>query len=186
MSGTVRLTTGATDGSATGSSTLAAGDTISREVDLNNVNATTAKRGIILRFFARRSSLLDTDPRNGLQVHIQACPKAWKRTVTGLAPPAFQYKCTPGATAVIINGVPSTSVSQLESAGGALIPLNSQNARGRDFLVMTLTLPATAPGDLGKMAACSGTAGGTPATENLQGCSSTLTYTYQATYTTGA
>jgi hypothetical protein len=31
------------------------------------------------------------------------------------------------------------------------------------------------------VAACSGTSGGTEATEDLQGCSSTLTYTFQAT-----
>ena len=61
-----------------------------------------------------------------------------------------------------------------------LTPLNSLTAGGKDFLVFTLTLPSAAPGNVGKVAACSGTSGGTESTENLEGCSSTLTYTFQA------
>jgi hypothetical protein len=52
---------------------------------------------------------------------------------------------------------------------------------GQDYLVFTLELSATAPGDLSKIAACTGPVGGTVSTEDLQGCSSTLTYTFQAT-----
>jgi hypothetical protein len=86
---------------------------------------------------------------------------------------------------VKINGAASTSVSALEGAAGVLTPLNSLNAGGKDFLVFTLTLPSGAPGDLGKVAACTGTSGGTAATEDLQGCASTLTYTFQATQRNG-
>jgi hypothetical protein len=46
---------------------------------------------------------------------------------------------------------------------------------------MTLTVPSGAPGNIALLGACSGTAGGTAATENLEGCSSTLTYTFTAT-----
>jgi len=112
---------------------------------------------------------------------VQACSEAWKRTVVGSPPPAFEYTCTPGATTVKINGAATASVSALESTAAALTPLNSLAAGGKDFLVFTLTLPSAAPGDLGKVAACSGASGGTAATEDLQGCSSTLTYTFQAT-----
>ena len=129
--------------------------------------------------------MLDTDPTNGLQVSIQACSVAWNRTVVGSPPPAFTYTCGGGATAVKINGAATASVSALEARPASLTPLNSLAAGGKDFLVFTLTLPAGAPGDLGKVAACSGTSGGTAATEDLQGCSSTLTYTFQATQRNG-
>ena len=184
-SGSVKLAVGPANDAATGATNIAAGDTIAREADLNDTGGTIANKEITLKFSASPTSLLDTDPTNGLQVSIQACSEAWKRTVVGSPPPAFEYTCTPGATTVKINGAASASVSALESAAGALSPLNSLNAGGKDFLVFTLTLPAAAPGDLGKVAACSGTSGGTASTEDLQGCSSTLTYTFQATQRTG-
>ena len=58
--------------------------------------------------------------------------------------------------------------------------LKSLGGGGQDYLVFKLELPAGAPGDISKVAACSGTSGGTASTEDLQGCSSTLTYTFQA------
>ncbi|HEY4427390.1 MAG TPA: hypothetical protein VGN08_04230 [Solirubrobacteraceae bacterium] len=184
-SGSVKLAVGPTNDAATGATNIAAGDTIAREADLNDTGGTIANKEITLKFSASPTSLLDTDPTNGLQVSVQACSEAWKRTVVGSPPPAFEYTCTPGATAVKINGAASASVSGLESAAGVLSPLNSLNAGGKDFLVFTITLPAAAPGDLGKVAACSGTSGGTSSTEDLQGCASTLTYTFQATQRNG-
>jgi hypothetical protein len=184
-SGSVKLAVGPTNDIGTGATNIAAGDTIAREADLNDTGGTIANKEITLKLSASPTSLLDTDPTNGLQVSIQACSEAWKRTVVGSPPPAFEYTCTPGATAVKINGAASTSVSALEGAAGVLSPLNSLNAGGKDFLVFTLTLPAGAPGDLGKVAACTGTSGGTAATEDLQGCASTLTYTFQATQRNG-
>jgi hypothetical protein len=184
-SGSVKLAVGPTNDAATGATNIAAGDTISREADLNDTGGTIANKEITLKFSASPTSLLDTDPTNGLQVSIQACSEAWKRVVPGSPPPAFEYTCTPGPTAVKINGAATASVSALESAAGVLTPLNSLNAGGKDFLVFKLELPATAPGDLGKVAACTGTSGGTAATEDLQGCASTLTYTFQATQRNG-
>jgi hypothetical protein len=175
--GTVKLAVGA----ATATTSITAGDTISRQANLNDTLRTIAKNEITLRFSASPTSLLDTDATNGLQVSIHACSEAWKRTVVGSPPWAPIYTCTRGATTVKISGAASTSVSALEGAPGALTPLNSMNAGGKDFLLFTLTLPAAAPGDLGKVAACSGRSGGTAATEDLQGCSSTLTYTFRAT-----
>jgi hypothetical protein len=180
-SGTVKLAVGPVNDAATEAKNIAAGDTIAREADLNDTGATLASKEITLKFSAAPTSLLDTDPTNGLQVSIQACSEAWKRTVVGSPPPAFEYTCTPGATVVKIAGAATASVSALETTPGALTPLNSLAAGGKDFLVFTVTLPAGAPGDLGKVAACSGVSGGTAATEDLQGCSSTLTYTFQAT-----
>jgi hypothetical protein len=180
-SGTVKLAVGPTNDVATGATNIAAGDTISREADLNDTGGTLASKEITLKFSAAPTSLLDTDPTNGLQISVAACSEAWKRTVVGSPPPAFEYTCTPGATVVKINGAATASVSALETTPEVLTPLNSLLAGGKDFLVFTLTLPATSPGDVGKVAACSGTSGGTATTEDLQGCSSTLTYTFQAT-----
>jgi spore coat-associated protein N len=184
-SGTVKLAVGPVNDAATGATNIAAGDTIAREADLNSTGGTIANKEITLKFSASPTSLLDTDPTNGLQVSIQACSSAWTRTVVGSPPPAFTYTCGAGATAVKINGAATAAVSSLEGAAGVLAPLNSLGAGGKDFLVFTLTLPVAAPGDLGKVAACSGVSGGTAATEDLQGCSSTLTYTFQATQRNG-
>jgi hypothetical protein len=180
-SGTVKLAVGPTNDAATEAKNIAAGDTISREVDLNDTGATLADKEITLAFSAAPTSLLDTDPTNGLQLSILACSEPWKRTVVGSPPPPFEYTCTPGATVVKIAGAATHSVSSLEGAAMALTPLNSLAAGGKDYLVFKLELPTAAPGDLGKVAACSGVSGGTVATEDLQGCSSTLTYTFQAT-----
>jgi hypothetical protein len=179
--GTVKLAAGRTNDAGTGATNIAAGDTISRQADLNDIGRTIAKNEITLRLSASPSSLLDTDAVNGLQISIQACSEAWKRSIVGPPSAASIYTCAPGATTVKINGAASASVSALEGAAGALTPLNSLNGGGNDFLLFTLTLPAASPGDPGKVAECSGASGGTPATEDLQGCSSTLTYTFQAT-----
>jgi spore coat-associated protein N len=180
-SGTIKIAVGPVNDAATGATNIAAGDTIAREADLNSTGATLANKEITLKFSAAPTSKLDSDTTNGLQVSVQACSEAWKRTVVGSPPPAFTYTCTPGATAVKINGAATASVSALETTAQALTPLNSLATGGQDYLVFTLTLPEGAPGDLSKIAACTGAVGGTAATEDLQGCSSTLTYTFQAT-----
>jgi hypothetical protein len=53
-------------------------------------------------------------------------------------------------------------------------------------MVITFTFPSGAPGNLTLLGACSGTAGSTSASaENLEGCSSTLTYNFTATQRAG-
>jgi len=180
-SGTVKIAVGPTNDAATGATNIAAGDTVAREADLNSTGATLANKEITLKFTASPTSKLDTDATNGLQVSIQACSEAWKRVKPATPPPAFEYTCTPGASTVKINGANTASVSALETTAQPLAPLNSLATGGQDYLVFTLTLPEGAPGDLSKIAACTGSVGGTVATEDLQGCSSTLTYTFQAT-----
>jgi spore coat-associated protein N len=180
-SGTVKLAVGPINDAGTGATNIAAGDTVAREVDLNATGSTLAAQTITLKFSAAPTSLMDTDATNGLQISIQACSAPWTRAVVGAPPPPFTYTCGPGASTVNINGAATASVASLEAVAGTLTPLSSLVAAGQDYLVFTLTLPAGAPGDLTKVAACSGSAGGTAATEDLQGCSSTLTYTFQAT-----
>jgi spore coat-associated protein N len=181
-SGTVKLAVGPVNDAGTAATNIAAGDWVLREADLNSTGATLANKEITLKFSAPiTSSLLDTDPTNGLQVSIQACSSAWTRVVVGSPPPAYTYTCGAGATTVNINGSATASVSALETTAEPLTPLNSLATGGKDFLVFKLELPSGAPGDLSKIAACSGASGGTVATEDLQGCSSALTYTFQAT-----
>ena len=179
-SGSIKLAVGPVNDAATGATNIAAGDTIAREADLNSTGGTIANKEITLKFSASPTSLLDTDPTNGLQVSVKACTVAWTRKVE-TPPPAFKYTCGGTESTVKIGGAETSSVGSLEGTAAALTPLNSLGAGGQDYLVFTLTLPSGAPGNLGKVAACSGTSGGTEATEDLQGCSSTLTYTFQAT-----
>jgi len=179
-SGTVKLAVGPVNDAATGATSIAAGDTIAREADLNSTGGTIANKEITLKFGASPSSLLDTDPTNGLQVAIKACSVAWTRKVES-GPPAFKYTCSGTESTVKIGGAETASVSSLTTTAAALTPLNSLATGGQDYLLFTLTLPSAAPGNIAKVAACSGTSGGTEATEDLQGCSSTLTYTFQAT-----
>jgi spore coat-associated protein N len=185
-SGTIKLATGPTNDAGTGATNIAAGDTISREIDLNSTGSGLADKEITLKFTASPTSLLDTDATNGLQLSIQACSVAWKRTVVGSPPPAFTYECTGTTSTIKIGGANSASVASLETTPAKLEALKSLAGGGQDYLVFKLELPEGAPGDLGKVATpCSGTAGGTSSTENLEGCSSTLTYTFQAVQRAG-
>jgi spore coat-associated protein N len=180
-SGTINLTVDPMNDAATGATNPAAGDTVAREADLKSSGATIANKEITLKFAASPTSLLDADPTNGLQVSIQACSVTWKRTVVGSPPPAFAYECTGATTTVRINGAAPASVSALETTAQPPTALNSLAMGGQDYLVFKLELPAGAPGDLSKVAACAGPTGGTATTEDLQDCSSTLTYTFQET-----
>jgi spore coat-associated protein N len=179
-SGTVKIAVGPVNDAATGATNIAAGDTVAREADLNSTGATLANKEITLKFSAAPTSKLDTDATNGLQVSIKACTVAWTRKVEA-PPPAFKYTCGGAESTVKIGGAETASVSALETTAQPLTPLNSLATGSQDYLVFTLTLPEAAPGDLSKIAACTGPVGGTVATEDLQGCSSTLTYTFLAT-----
>jgi spore coat-associated protein N len=166
----------------TAASNIVPGDTITREVDLNSTNATANAASIALGISANPSSLLDTDATNGLQLQLQSCPTA--PTSTGGSAPT--YTCMGGFSTVTIGGQTMVSVASLESASATLGSLNSLTAGGQDYLVMTLRLPASAPGDFSQVAtACSGTPGGTASTENMQGCNSTLSYKFTATQRAG-
>ena len=177
-SGKVVLSVGPPNDSATGATNIAPGDSIPREVDLNSTAATLNDATITLGISASPSSLLDTDQTNGLQVQVQTCSVAWAR----VAGPPPTYSC-PGMTTMVLA---STPVKTLETTPVSLTPLNSLTAGGQDYVVMTYTFPAGAPGNIALVPTlCSGTAGTTSATENLEGCSSTLTYTFTATQRVG-
>src|SRR6266851_8729073 len=112
-SGTIKLAVGPVNDVATGATNIAAGDTIAREADLNATGATLASKEITLKFSASPTSLLDTDPTNGLQVSVKACTVAWTRKVE-TPPPAFKYTCGGTESTVKIGGAETASVSALE------------------------------------------------------------------------
>jgi hypothetical protein len=181
-SGTIEIGVGTINDSATGATNIVPGDTIAREIDINSTGATANAASITLGITAGTSSLLDTDATNGLQVSVQSCANQPTRT----AGPPPTYTCTGGFTNDQIGGLASEPVATLETTPKAITPLNSLAAGAKDYLVFTLTFPTTAPGDLSKVTtACSGTSGGTASTENLEGCTSKLTYTFAATQRNG-
>ena len=177
-SGELVLAVGPTNDSTGVVTSIAPGDTIAREVDLNSVTSTINDATITFGISASPSSLLDSAATNGLQVQVQTCSVAWAR----VAGPPPTYSC-PGMTTMVLA---STPVKTLETTPVSLTPLNSLTAGGQDYVVMTYTFPAGAPGNIALVPTlCSGTAGTTSATENLEGCSSTLTYTFTATQRVG-
>lgn len=182
-SGTIMLATGPTNDSTIGATSIVPGDTVSREIDLNSTSATANAASITLALTATTSSLLDTDATNGLQLSVQSCATAPART----AGPPPSYTCSGGWSTVKIGGATSVPVASLESTPAAVSPLNSLTAGKQDYLLFTLSFPSSAPGDLSKVTtACSGTAGGTSATENLEGCNTTLKYSFVAVQRTGS
>ena len=148
------------------------GDTITREIDLNSTGATANDASITLGFTANTSSLLNTDATNGLHLTVSECSVA----PTG-APPT--YTCGGTSTQVLV----STAVANLVTTPVALPGLKSLTAGGKDYLLFTLTFPATAPGNLAvnpTVCSCTGT------TENMEGCTSVLTYNFLATQRAGS
>jgi spore coat-associated protein N len=134
-SGTVSLApigvSGANNRLSVGASGLAAGDTVQRAVDVKNTGTITIVAPT-LTTSATVSSLLDTDPVNGLQMTINKCSVAW----TEANAPAYTYTCSGTQTAVL------TSVALIGSnlALGNITPTSNTD----NFLVVTLTLPSGA------------------------------------------
>jgi predicted ribosomally synthesized peptide with SipW-like signal peptide len=150
-SGTLGVAVGAT-GSSTNrlditASAMAPGDSLQRSFDLMDTG-TIDLSAITLTTTASPSSLLDTDPTNGLQMAIDACSVAW--TESG-APP-YTYTC---------GGSTSSALSAQAVIGSnlALSNLTALVAGHTDHLRLTLTLPAGAD-------------------NSFQSLSSTVTYTF--------
>ncbi len=133
-SGTLSLDLNAAHGTATlpmNAAGFVAGDSISRSVDLVN-SGDLGFAGLSLNSVATASSVLDTDKVNGLQLSVRSCSVSWTESVTaGVA----TYTCG-GTTSTILSGAAVTTSAQSALA--------SVNPGGRDHLVVTLTLPASA------------------------------------------
>jgi spore coat-associated protein N len=157
-SGTVSIALGATGASTNrltvGASNVVPGDTIQRSADLINNGGASADNlsGIVLTTTASPSSLLDTEPTNGLQMTIEKCSVPW--TEAGTAP-AYTYTCS---------GTTSTVLASRAVIGSnmALANLSSLTTGSTDHLRVTLTLPAAAP-------------------NTMQGLTSTVSYNFVGT-----
>lgn len=114
-----------------GASGLAAGDTVQRAVDVKNTGTITIVAPT-LTTSATVSSLLDTDPVNGLQMTINKCSVAW----TEAGAPAYTYTCSGTQTAVLA----SVALIGSNLALGNITPTSNAD----NFLVVTLTLPSGA------------------------------------------
>lgn len=135
-SGTMTLALGAT-GSVTNRMDVAAadiapGDTIQRTLTVTP-GGTVALSGVELTLTAPTSSLLDTDPDDGLQIVVERCSVQWTE-----AGPPYTYSCG-GATSVV---VASTSVDALVDAGTTA--LANELVAAANHLRVTLTFPTTA------------------------------------------
>jgi predicted ribosomally synthesized peptide with SipW-like signal peptide len=157
-SGTVSIALGATGASTNrltvGASNVVPGDTIQRSADLVNNGGASAENlsGIVLTTTASPSSLLDTEPTNGLQMTIDRCSVPW--TEAGTAP-AYTYTCSGTTTTVLASRA-------VISSNIALSNLSSLTTGSTDHLRVTLTLPAAAP-------------------NTMQGLTSTISYNFVGT-----
>ena len=140
-SGTVTIALGATGASTNrlniNASGLAAGDTVSRSVDLINSGSLNLA-SITLTTTASPSSALDTNTANGLQMAIYRCTSAWTEAGSN---PAFTYTCG-GTTSTVLASTP------VIGAAMALSNLTATTAGNTDHLEVVLTLPGAAPNAL--------------------------------------
>ena len=129
-SGTLSLTSGPTNRLGTGASTIAAGDSMQRAIDLNYAGSISFGSAT-LTTSASASSALDTDASDGLHIAIDKCSVAW--TESG---PPYTYTCG-GSTSTVLASSPvigsNVTLSNLTLTAGST-----------DHLRVTVTLPSTA------------------------------------------
>ena len=129
-SGTLSLTSGPTNRLGTGASTIAAGDSMQRAIDLNYAGSISFGSAT-LTTSASASSALDTDATDGLHVAIDKCSVAW--TESG---PPYTYTCG-GSTSTVLASSPvigsNVALSNLTLTAGST-----------DHLRVSVTLPSTA------------------------------------------
>jgi len=133
-SGTLSLTSGPTNRLGTGASTIAAGDSMQRAIDLNYAGSISFGSAT-LTTSASASSSLDTDATDGLHIAIDKCSVAW--TESG---PPYTYTCG-GSTSSVLASSPvigsNVALSNLTLTAGST-----------DHLRVTVTLPSTAGNSL--------------------------------------
>ena len=129
-SGTLSLTSGPTNRLGTGASTIAAGDSMQRAIDLNYAGSISFGSAT-LTTSASASSALDTDATDGLHIAIDKCSVAW--TESG---PPYTYTCGGSSSTVLAS-------SPVIGSNVALSNL-TLTAGSTDHLRVTVTLPSTA------------------------------------------
>jgi hypothetical protein len=129
------------------------GDSLTRAVNLSN-NGDTALASVSLASTATAGSILTTDTVNGLQVAVKSCSVPYTQGGTSTA---ATYTCS-GTEKALVNG-PAVNNASLSG-------LNSLNAGGVDYLVFSVSLPASAD-------------------NTFQGKSATLSLVFSGTQRTG-
>ena len=128
---------------------VAPGDTVERAVDLTTGGSVTAATAA-LTTVAGTSSLLDSDPADGLQLVVDRCSVAWAETEVSSG--VYTYAC-PGTAATVL------SASPVIVTDAALANLDLDGTV--NHLRVTLSLPVTAGNE-------------------FQGLSSVIDYTFSA------
>lgn len=106
------------------------GDTIERVATLHNPGSANLEE-IVLTTTRTEPSALNTDPVNGLQLHLQTCSTPWT------AVPGGPDDCG-GSMQTVLN----SSLAVLST--NALTGLQSVNPGGQDYLLATFMLPSSA------------------------------------------
>jgi hypothetical protein len=130
------------------------GDSITRAVNLTN-DGSSALASVSLASTATAGSILTTDTTNGLQLAVKSCSVPWTQAGTSSA---ASYTCSATQT-TLVNG-PAVGTNVLNG-------LNSMNAGGADYLVFSVSLPASAD-------------------NTFQGKSATLSLVFTGTQRTGS
>lgn len=153
----VDLNVGAPAGGASASVTIGdflPGDSLTRAIDLVNAG-TVAMSSVTLAVSASTSNALVTDATNGLQLSVRRCSQAWTWNGSTSAP---AYTCA-ATEDTVYSGSPRGSATLSAPRSSAL--------NGRDHLVYTLAVPATAD-------------------NSFQGLSTVVTLTFTGTQLPGA
>jgi hypothetical protein len=127
QNGTVSIDLTAGDGSASVPLNFAVGPGASATKNINLVNdGSVALKSVSLATVATTSSILDSDPTNGLQMSVESCSVTW----------AADGTCA-GAQRTVLASGPAVRTSTLTNPFGLA-------AGATDHLAVTLGLPATA------------------------------------------
>lgn len=108
---------------------LVPGQVVERTFPISN-RSDDEFRSVTLRTVATTTSLLDSDPVNGLQLSFDACSVPWEGGLDG------SYSC-PGREAVVL--APRPVIGDV-----ALNGLSATSPGGRDHLRLTMSLPGSA------------------------------------------
>src|SRR4051794_26213018 len=107
---------------------MMAGDSVRQVLDLVN-DGTTAFGSVTMKMSATSSSILDTDPDNGLQLSVVSCSTPWSGS-------GASWSCS-GTQSAVYSG-PMVMTKVLTGA--------SVDPGGVDHLLLTASLPASAGG----------------------------------------
>jgi predicted ribosomally synthesized peptide with SipW-like signal peptide len=128
---------GAANRLSVSATSVVAGDTINRVVDLISTS-TDPLANVKLTTTASPSSVLDTNTTDGLQMYIRNCPTSW---VEAGSSPSYTYTCAAGVTDVL--GTSSTPVNII-TANATLATLTATTTGSTtDHLLIQVTLPTT-------------------------------------------